>query len=156
MKRTPAAPPSSLLPPSLDVAAVRWSPLDAKLLDSGICAADLPTRWLWVAMILLASERGAKGNVDITTEALARRANLPLEETERALAALMAPDPLSRTLEAEGRRIVPLDPVRPWGWRVVAWEDGARARHLAQTSLRVEKHRAKKRAEAALTAPERK
>lgn len=147
------APPPPPLPPPLDVSAVRWSPLDAKLLDSGICSADLPTRWLWVAMLLLASERGAKGSVDMTAEALARRANLPLDETARALDALMAPDPLSRSLEAEGRRIVLLDPARSWGWRVVGWEDGARARHLAQTSVRVARHRAKKRAEATVATP---
>lgn len=156
MRNVPLPPP---LPPALDVAAVRWSPLDAKLLDSGICSADLPTRWLWVAMLLLASERGAKGSVDMTAEALSRRANLSLDETMRALDALLAPDTLSRTLEAAGRRIVPLDPARPWGWRVVGWENGDRARQLAQTSIRVQRHRAKKRAEATvppLSAPERK
>src|SRR5207247_2600082 len=36
-----------------------------------------------------------------------------------ALAKLGSPDPLSRTPDEDGRRIVPLDEGREWGWRLV-------------------------------------
>jgi len=67
-------------------------------------------------MIVLADKNG---EVDLTIPALARRTTIPLPIIEKGIDALMKPDPYSRTPGEDGRRIVPLDDHRPWGWRIV-------------------------------------
>ncbi len=60
------------------------------------------------------------GVVDMTVNAFHRRTNAPLEHVKKGLAKLQKPDPLSRSPEEDGRRIVLLDPDhRDWGWRIV-------------------------------------
>jgi hypothetical protein len=70
-------------------------------------------------LLVLADE---KGIVDMTIEAVARRTNVPLEIVSSGIAALLKPDPNSRSQEEEGRRIVPLDERRSWGWLIVNYE----------------------------------
>ncbi len=59
------------------------------------------------------------GIVDMTPGAIHRRTGIPLDIITAGLAVLTAPDPQSRSPLEEGRRIVPLDPARSWGWRLV-------------------------------------
>jgi hypothetical protein len=61
----------------------------------------------------------ADGAVDMTASAIARRTNVPLEIVQKALEELASPDPASRSKGEEGRRIIPLDSARGWGWRIV-------------------------------------
>lgn len=61
----------------------------------------------------------ARGVVDMTPFSISRRTGIPLEIIEAGIAVLAAPDPRSRSKEADGRRIVLLDPDRDWGWRLV-------------------------------------
>ncbi len=58
----------------------------------------------------------------MTVEAVARRTNVPLEVVSAGIAALLQPDPASRSQEEDGRRIVPLDDHRNWGWIIVNYE----------------------------------
>lgn len=67
-------------------------------------------------MIVLADQ---DGNVDMTADAISRRTSIPLEIIEAGIAALLLPDPRSRTPDEDGRRIVPLEDHRDWGWRIV-------------------------------------
>lgn len=82
----------------------------------------LATRGPWQAlvtfqqMIVLAEP---DGTVDMTPEALSRRTTIPIDIINIGLAALEQPDNQSRSDEQDGRRIVRLDPERPWGWRIV-------------------------------------
>jgi 5-methylcytosine-specific restriction endonuclease McrA len=69
-----------------------------------------------MALIALADKNGV---VDMTPKALAARTGFPADVVERGLAELSKPDPDSRSHECEGRRIVPIDPERSWGWRLV-------------------------------------
>jgi hypothetical protein len=69
-----------------------------------------------MALIALADKDGA---VDMTQEALAARTGFPLDLIERGISQLSQPDPRSRSKDAEGRRIVPIDPERDWGWIMV-------------------------------------
>ena len=55
----------------------------------------------------------------MTPEAFSRRTTLPQEIVDAGFSALMQPDPYSRTPTEDGRRLVPIDPARPWGVRVV-------------------------------------
>jgi hypothetical protein len=59
------------------------------------------------------------GIIDMTPEAIAGRTGWPLEFIKKGLAELEAPDPRSRSDDAEGRRIVLNDPARGWGWKIV-------------------------------------
>lgn len=87
----------------------------AQILDSSI-ADDHLTRWVFEDFLKLADKDGL---VDMTLAAIARRTNVPLQIVTRGIEKLTEPDPTSRSLEEEGRRIVLIDPQRPWGWRIV-------------------------------------
>lgn len=82
----------------------------------------LGTKGPWEALVtfqqlvILADKTGA---VDMTADAISRRTTVPLEIIERGLSVLALPDPDSRSPDEGGRRIVPIDPDRNWGWVVV-------------------------------------
>jgi hypothetical protein len=67
-------------------------------------------------LIVLADRDGV---VDMTAHAIHGRTGIPLEIVEEGLEHLSRPDPDSRSSAEDGRRIVPLDPDRSWGWRLV-------------------------------------
>ena len=67
-------------------------------------------------MVILADQHGF---VDMTPEALSRRTTIPLEIVQKGIQTLLEPDPASRSPDEDGRRIVPIDADRPWGWRIV-------------------------------------
>lgn len=89
-----------------------------QILDSSI-AEKYELRHFFEDMLKLSDVTGA---VDMTAEAIARRINLPLEKVVPMLAELGRPDPKSRTQKHEGRRVVPLDSHRDWGWLIVNYE----------------------------------
>lgn len=85
----------------------------------------LGTKGPWEALVTfqqLVILADAHGNVDMTAEAIARRTTIPLEVIKTGLQGLTEPDPDSRTPDEEGRRIVPIDESRTWGWRVVNYD----------------------------------
>lgn len=84
-------------------------------LDSTMAEQPPVTRLVWHYMLMLKDE---DGRVDMTAAAFARRTNIPLSDVEVAAEALSSPDPLSRTPDAEGRRILPIEG-QPYGWQVV-------------------------------------
>jgi hypothetical protein len=67
-------------------------------------------------LVVLATKDGI---VDMTADAISRRTSIPLEIITAGLEHLAKPDPYSRTPGEDGRRIVPLDDHRPWGWKLV-------------------------------------
>ena len=89
-----------------------YTKLFASITESTIVSEPVATRWLWVTMLAMAN---AKGEVFGSIPGLARRANISMDDTERALATFYAPDPYSRTKEHEGRRIEEID----GGWRLL-------------------------------------
>src|SRR6266446_366543 len=90
----------------------------SQIFDSSI-AEDYNRRRMFMDLLVLADSDGV---IDMTTEAIARRTNVPLAEVERYLTELSTPDPLSRSKEEDGRRIVLIDSKRNWGWRIVNYE----------------------------------
>lgn len=86
-----------------------------QIFDSSI-SEDYQTRHVFEDFLKLADVDGV---VDMTAEAISRRTNAPLELITDGIKKLEAPDPLSRSKEEEGRRIVLIDPDRDWGWRIV-------------------------------------
>lgn len=62
------------------------------------------------------------GVVDRHWQAIADETGLPVDRVLDALVALSKPDAQSRSRLDDGRRIVPLDPARNWGWKIVNFE----------------------------------
>lgn len=73
--------------------------------------------WTTFVWMLANCERG--GIVRATPESIASFSRLPLEVVREGIRILEAPDPLSRTPDEEGRRILLLNPACSWGWRIV-------------------------------------
>ncbi len=84
--------------------------------DSSIMEEELMTRLVFYDLLAEADENG---HIDMTLPALARRCNLPTDAVENAIHALSSPDPMSKSKTEDGRRIVPIENERPWGWRLV-------------------------------------
>lgn len=90
-----------------------------KIFDS-IYDGTLRTNWqalvTFQQLIILADKSGV---VDMTPHAIHGRTGIPMDIIEAGLDHLTKPDPYSRSTEEDGRRLVPIDESRPWGWRLV-------------------------------------
>ncbi len=71
------------------------------------------------ALIVLADEDGL---IDISPQALAGRTSYPVEVIKTGLKTLQQSDPHSRSQDEDGKRIVPLDNGREFGWRIVNYD----------------------------------
>jgi len=89
-----------------------------QIFDSSI-AEDYNCRRMFMDLLVLADSDGA---VDMTPEAISRRTNVPMSEVVKYIKELSQPDPLSRSKEHEGKRLVPLEPGREWGWLIVNYQ----------------------------------
>ncbi len=89
-----------------------------QILDSSI-ARDCGMRRMFQDMLLLANSDGV---VDMTFFAIAQRLVLPEDEVILQIGKLCNPDPLSRTPDEDGRRLIQLDPHRNWGWLIVNYQ----------------------------------
>ena len=61
----------------------------------------------------------ADGIVDMTPISISRRTGIPIEHISAGLEILVAPDPHSRHDNDDGKRILPINPEREWGWQIV-------------------------------------
>ncbi len=87
----------------------------SQIFDSSI-AENCRSRHVFMDLLVLADSDGV---IDMTADAIARRTNVPLEEVRQAITELSSPDPNTRTPDEDGRRIVPIDKGRAWGWQIV-------------------------------------
>ena len=71
------------------------------------------------ALIVLADSDGV---VDLSPQALAGRTSYPLDVIKKGLSVLQKPDPDSRSGVAEGRRVLPLEDGRAFGWQIVNYQ----------------------------------
>jgi hypothetical protein len=90
----------------------------AQIFDSSI-AADYVVRHVFMDMLVLADRDGV---VDMTLDAISRRTNVPEQMVAHAIAELMKDDRSSRSHEEDGRRLIPIDSHRDWGWQIVNYE----------------------------------
>jgi hypothetical protein len=111
-----------------------------QIFDSSI-ADNYQTRHVFMDLLVLADSDGV---VDMTVGAISRRTGVPLEQVQAALAELCAPDASSRTPDDDGRRLLPIDPVRSWGWQIVNY---AHYRRIRDEESRREYHRDYRRRE---------
>jgi len=100
-----------------------YFPLFRRFLESSIMEEELPTRFLWLTMLLKADRQGI---VHGTAFVLSRLANMRVVEVEAALVKLQEVDPHSTTPTDEGRRVKRLGPNK---WLLVNYEE---YRKLAQ------------------------
>lgn len=87
----------------------------SQIFDSSI-AEDYNCRRMFMDLLVLADSTGA---VDMTIEAISRRTNVPAEEVVKYVKELCQPDNKSRSKLEEGKRLIPLDSSRDWGWQIV-------------------------------------
>lgn len=90
----------------------------AQIFDSSI-ADNYQHRHIFMDLLVLADSDGV---VDKTHEAIARQTGVPLEKIRDAIAALCSPDAQSHSPGEEGRRLLPLDQRRNWGWQIVNYQ----------------------------------
>lgn len=124
---------------------MQFTKLFSCILDSTIWQEPPQTKILWITMLAMSDRNG---EVHASVPGLAKRAGITLEECERGIACLMAPDPYSRTKDHDGRRVGTID----GGWALL---NHAKYRALLSAEERREynrqkqaEHRAKQRASA--------
>src|SRR5882724_3493408 len=89
-----------------------------QIYDSSI-AEDYNCRRMFMDLLVLADPTGC---VDMTLEAISRRTNVPFEEVVKYVTQLCQPDPKSRSKMEEGKRLIPMDSKRDWGWLIVNYQ----------------------------------
>jgi len=92
-----------------------YSKVFQQIFDSSI-SDDHVVRHVFMDLLVLADRHGV---VDMTIGAIARRTNVPFDVVSHAVTKLTGPDPASRTETEDGRRMIPLDDHRDWGWTIV-------------------------------------
>lgn len=92
-----------------------YTPVFATVFDGSLCG-KWPDTAVWLTMLALCDKRG---NVDMSYYAIVGRTGWPIDLLRQGITALMQPDSESRSPAEDGRRLVPLDPSRGWGWHVV-------------------------------------
>lgn len=92
-----------------------YAKIFTQIFDSSI-AENYEVRHVFEDLLKLADKDGV---VDMTTEAISRRTNVPLEKVRFGIEQLSQPDKSSRSKEQDGRRLIPLDSRRNWGWIIV-------------------------------------
>jgi len=80
--------------------------LDAGILDSTLWVEDAVTCKVFITMLAMCK---ANGMCESTAPGIARRANISLEEARKAIETLESPDPDSRSVEDDGRRVKRVD-----------------------------------------------
>lgn len=83
---------------------------------TGSLYGQWPAAAVWASLLPLTDKHG---RIDMSLQAIAGMTGWPIELLEKGIQQLMEPDPQSRTPDEDGRRLVPIDDSRPWGWRIV-------------------------------------
>lgn len=99
----------------LELLMTGYTKLFGSLITSTIWREDDKTRILWVTMLALKDRRQI---VEGSVPGLADMARMSVDDCRKALAKLSEPDPDSRTVENEGRRIRAVDE----GWLILNGE----------------------------------
>lgn len=130
-------------------AGVTYAKLFGSILYSTIWQAPDHVRLVWITMLAMKDQDGI---VEASVPGLAKAANVSVDLTRDALAALQAPDPDSRTPDHEGRRIESVD----GGWRVLNHEKYRAKEALAERRAKEAARTKQRRDEGKLPPPKRK
>jgi hypothetical protein len=125
----------------MTMAMAGYTKLFSSIIHSTIWREADHIRIVWITMLAMADRDGV---VESSVPGLADASRVTLGECREALAALMAPDPDSRTPDNEGRRIAPID----GGWELLNYnkyrEKLSKEQKRAATAERVARHRKRK------------
>lgn len=113
----------------------------SQIFDSSI-ADNHQHRHVFMDLLVLADSDGV---VDMTAEAIARRTNVPLEVVQEAIVALSAPDPRSNSQNEDGRRLLPIDDRKPWGWQIVNYHHYRKIKNEEERRTYMREYRRKER-----------
>lgn len=113
-----------------------YTKLFSSILDSTVWQTPPHVRLVWITMLAMADRHGV---VEASVPGLAIRAGVERRLCDEALEVLSAPDPDSRTPDADGRRIEKVD----GGWRLI---NHGKYRHRMSDDERRERDAARKRA----------
>jgi hypothetical protein len=111
-----------------------YTPVFRTVFEGSLCGL-WPDTAAWLCLLALADKNGC---VDKTPQYISRVTGMPLEELQACIARFTQPDPASRSHDEEGRRLVPIDPARSWGWRIVnhgKYRERARLQSKAQREV---------------------
>lgn len=92
-----------------------YTPAFASMYDGTLCG-QWPAAAVWASLLPLLD---VHGELNMTFEAISARTGWPMDLLKQGVLALMQPDSDSQSPAEDGRRLVPLDPARSWGWRAV-------------------------------------
>jgi len=92
-----------------------YTPVFAEIY-TGSLYGKWPAAAVWASLLPLADKHGY---IDMSLQAIAGMTGWPVDLLEQGIDQLMQPDPNSRTPDEDGRRLMPIDPNRAWGWVLV-------------------------------------
>jgi hypothetical protein len=92
-----------------------YTPVFDTVLEGTLCG-KWPHTGVWLCLL---SQCDYRGYIDQVPELLAIKMGIPLADLLTCIRDFTQPDARSRSPESEGRRLVPIDDARDWGWRVV-------------------------------------
>jgi len=75
-----------------------------------------PAAAVWASLLPLLDKNG---RLDMSMQAISGMTGWPMDLLEEGIRQLMEPDENSRSPDDDGRRLVPIDPERAWGWQAV-------------------------------------
>lgn len=128
-----------------------YTPLFDSLTKGTLCG-KWPDIGLWPLVLSMADRYGV---VDVTHQYIATVSGLELGEVVACMDRFCQPDPLSRSQDNDGRRLVCLEEHRNWGWRIVnhgKYAEKARLIHKNARDVESGKAAERKRAERAASA----
>lgn len=92
-----------------------YTPVFNSIFD-GTLHGKWPQTGVWLALLAMADRHGC---VDRTPQAIASDIGISADELMACIGEFSQPDPMSRTQEQQGRRLVLIEAGRPWGWHIV-------------------------------------
>lgn len=113
-----------------------------------------PAAAVWASLLPLMDRNGC---IDMSLQAISGMTGWPMDLLEEGIRQLMEPDPHSRTPDCEGRRLVLIDPNRPWGWKAVnhgKYREKARKQNYDAERVASGENRARMAARRKTTSPE--
>jgi hypothetical protein len=96
--------------------ATHFAPIFERILDSSINEEPPYVRWLFLTLLVLQDGDNVVRGYNVYK--LHRRANLPIEEVEKAIKILRSPDKRYRDQPHDGKRILEVE----GGWKIINGE----------------------------------
>jgi hypothetical protein len=85
-------------------------------LFTGSLCGQWPYLSVWTTLLAM---RDKNGHLDVTPQYICSVTGIPMDVLLDCIAKFTAPDPASRTITEDGRRMRLIDPNRPWGWVII-------------------------------------